>query len=244
MRTQDWPLLMVFASTMPVLGCSLMGLDDFGGAPCQTDADCSKTKPLLQPGASACGAAVCEKQKGLCEWQEGHEICNGKDDDCDGLIDEGPIFSASTNPIPAGSAVPNAVAYASNLESAQTFVAVAVDGGASEGFSLGPDSAGLPRELQYASALGMGCPKMEKDPASDATVSCNFAELALAADARHLVFASINTVGCDSGQVRVGLSGLDDPFTVWLGKTKGAQTEDPANVAFGVDVGFGAGFGA
>ena len=216
------------------LGCSLMGLDDFGGAPCQLDTDCAHAEQQLRPGSAACGTAVCHA--GLCQWQAGREICNGKDDDCDGLIDEasdvvaGDTATGQVSRFPTGSSASLSYAYAAGA--AQAFVAVQLGDGTSKGVRL---SGGEQRELNYDSLLGNNCPA---NPTSPAT--CNFSEVALAADTRHLVIASINTDGCAAGQVRVGLSDIDSaPFDVWLGKQDGELSDDVDNIGSGVDVGAG-----
>jgi len=193
-----------------------MELDDFGGSPCTSNDDCANAEAQLRPSPPACGQAVCEE--GLCKWQEAKEICNGMDDDCDDLIDEGLVFSGqASSALPA---VPAIVAYASVSEPEQTFVAVAHDGW-SEGSTLVPD----------AKTVG----ELRCDSLSNPI--CNFAEVALAADEHHdLVVASINTLGCAAGQLQVGLSDKDTPFNVWLGKAQGEKSEAPSNIAPGVDV--------
>ncbi|MEO7032614.1 MAG: hypothetical protein ABI548_02205 [Polyangiaceae bacterium] len=216
---------------LPLLGCSLMGLDDFGGAPCTLDTDCAKAEAQLRPGAAACGSAVC--LGGLCKWQAGKEVCNGKDDDCNGLIDEGLGDGGQASSFPADSST--GLAYALASERGPAFLAVQPGAGSSQGFAL-PD--GQPKELRYDSALGlMNCPTTQAQVASKATAVCNFSEVALAADTLHLVVASINTDGCAAGQVRVGLSDIDSaPFDVWLGKRDGEPSEDPDTIGFGVDI--------
>lgn len=219
----------LLALVLPLPSCSLMGLDDFGASPCVNDSDCANAKAELW--SPACGDAIC--REGLCEWQEGKEICDGKDNDCDGLIDEGLFSAEQTNS--SASVGPMDVAYVSSLDRKQTFVAVAGPNGPSEGYALPSLSM---NELQYVSAAeSPGCPVPSHDTPLGALGTCNFAEVALAADAGHLVVASINTSGCASGQVRVGLSRISDaPFEVWIGKTPGVKSQDECNIRFGVDV--------
>ena len=222
--------LLVSMSSLP--SCSLMGLDDFGDARCETHADCAPAKAELRPSASACGYPACVD--GLCQWHEAQETCNGLDDDCNGLIDDNLVpqpGSGGQDPPPTAN-----VAYAIDWEAANTFIAVAADGEA-RGFMFGPDGAVSSGALQYESALGPGCPKAEERSASGSSGSCNFAEVALAADTQHLIVASINTNGCSEGQLRVGLSELEGtPFIARQGKPVTAQSEDPNNIEFGVNI--------
>jgi hypothetical protein len=202
-----------------LMSCSLMGLDDFGVVPCQSNADCQNVEARLKPGPNACGAAVCQADSGLCKWQEHVETCNGKDDDCDGLIDEGLVFDdrkSSVDPALSG-----AVAYASASSATQTFVAVTGTDGSSAGFVL--DAEQQSSELRYESVS-------DRSPVY-------ISELALAADTQHLIVASINTYGCAAGKLRVGLSNLAGaPFEVRLGKDPDAPTEEESNLVPGVDV--------
>jgi len=95
------------------------------------------------------------------------------------------------------------------------------------------------RQLEYDSALAPGdCPKVKaKLPPRTGEPKCNFAEVALAADGENLIVASINTLGCGSGQLRVGLGKINDsPFKVYLGPHPGVRTEEGTEIAFGVDL--------
>src|SRR6185369_7358558 len=115
----------------------------------------------------------------------------------------------------------------------RTFVAVAAADGQSEGYTF-PNAA--VSELGYFWSGGSsGCPLRDPDTGGETTGTCNFTEVALAADEHHLVVASINTYGCAAGQVRVGLSEPDAPFSVRLGKTQ-VRSQEPSNIALGVDV--------
>ena len=111
--------LRTFVLLLPLSSCSLMGLDDFGVSPCSSDLDCERTAER-SPSPYTCAARQC--QRGLCEWVEGKETCNGQDDDCDGLIDEDIVVSR-----PEGEnalLAPADVAYASGAVPASTFIAV------------------------------------------------------------------------------------------------------------------------
>ena len=208
----------LLAMVSPLLGCSLMGLDDFGVTPCLTDADCKPAESQLKSSQMPCGSAVCEQESGLCKWQEASEICDGKDNDCDGLIDEDlPIPAQKSNDSAAETAV---VSYSVASEAAQTYVALVTAGKRGQLLMLPPAAGDSTHELQK-----------DADPQS-----YDFAEIALAADATHLLVASINTRGCAFGQVHVGLSDRKRPFEVREAKASDAQTGDDSNIALGIDL--------
>jgi len=165
----------VFVALAPLLGCSLMGLDDFGAKPCVRNDDCARAKEQLWP--NACGPAVCNVQTGLCEWHEPQETCNGKDDDCDGLIDEGLTLPAQQASAAVGDerAVVS-YAMASTSEPAQTYVAVSTSDRSAVGLTLGADSSMY--ELEYDSLLAPNdCPKVLEPrlPRTTGAMKCNFA---------------------------------------------------------------------
>jgi len=210
----------LFATAVPLLGCSLLGLDDFGVTPCTSKDDCKNAETELRPSPTACGAAVCEFETGLCKWQEGHEVCNGEDDDCDGLIDED--LPAVAQPTSVAATERAVVGYAVASAAAQTFVAVVTADSPSQLLTLPAGSGESPNELRYDSQAE--------------TESYNFSEVALAADESHLVVASINTLGCALGQLHVGLSDFDRPFEVRQDKAQDAPSEEGSNIAGGVDL--------
>jgi len=206
----------------PLLGCSLMGLDDFGVTPCLLNDDCKGAAAQLKPSPTACGSAVCEQDTGLCKWQEAIEICDGADNDCDGLIDEDLTISAQKSS--SSAAEPAVVSYSVASNSEQTFVAMV---------SAAPTGQLPAQLLTLPTSVGGSTHELQKDSPAG---SYNFAEVALAADATHLVVASINTRGCAFGQVHVGLSDLSRPFAVRQTKPDDAPSGDPSNIAIGIDL--------
>ena len=209
---------LLLATGTPLLGCSVMGLDDFGVTPCLSNDDCEDAEAVLNPGKAKCGVAVCELESGLCKWQDAKETCNGVDDDCDGLIDEDLTISAQeSSSLTEETAV---VGYSAATDAGQTFVAVASSDHSSQLFAFPPLAGDSSHEIRY-----------ESEPSR-----FNFSEVALAADAAHLVVASINTFGCAFGQVHVGLSDLDRPFEVRQAKPTDAQSGDASNIEIGIDL--------
>jgi hypothetical protein len=208
---------------LPFSGCSLMNLDELDARPCQSDADCAQAQQRFGLDATLCGHCV----DGLCDFQHRTEACNGDDDDCDGAIDED---VAVTPRHVAGVRAPTGpVAFATaTLGPAETYAAIG--GSTHEGIVIAPDgSVAAPAELRYASADPNIAP-----PCKD----CWFTDLALAVDAEHLVYVTINTHGCGVGQLWIGLADREDaPFTVKLGTPADAEPGARSNIAVGVDVG-------
>jgi hypothetical protein len=220
MRRHEVAVLLSF------MGCSLMGLDDLQPIPCSDDSDCQAASQAF-PDPDGCGSYECREH--LCVLPSNQEACNNVDDDCNGWIDDGivRVSGARSGEPPA---MPNAFAAAS--DGAVTYVAIG--GEIREGWIITDEGAErLGNTLQYESATGprgYPCP-IAKSSHSD----CDFSQIAVAADARNLVYAAINQKGCTRGQLRIGMSSRDDsPFSIWLGKP--AETDDETNIAFGVDM--------
>jgi hypothetical protein len=220
-----------------------MGLDDFRQQRCRSDADCSRAQTAFGD-AERCDFYVC--QQGACVPQHGTgaETCNGEDDDCNGLIDDGVtvIPRALT-----GTSSPDAVmAYAfspSGAPAAYVVGGVPIDDG-ERGVHLTVVNGtvqGPAEPLVYASAAmarsQQPCP-VNTVSAGVGASACRFDEVALGADQEQLVYATINTVGCGKGQLRVGLAAASDPFRIWLGSSP-AGAAPKSDLEVGVDVGDG-----
>ncbi len=175
------------------------------GAPLGTD--CDDMDALVHPPLGTDGGAISE------------ERCNGRDDDCDGIIDEAYVDSAG---VERGGIVP------------EELFRLATGAGRLSRPSdhAGPESAGLARgdgtaavvRLGVASpdvtafawareasdttllspeSLATGCFSLASDGSHQPT-SCNAEELALAETDAHVIVAGISTTGCADGQLRVG----------------------------------------
>jgi hypothetical protein len=224
-----------------LLDCSLMNLDDFREQRCHDDADCVPAQTAFGD-AGRCDSYVC--QQGSCVAQHGAEACNGKDDDCNGLIDDGvAVKPHELN----GTSSPGAVmAYAVVPSAGATAFVVGGGGGrgtqvAAHGIVVRGAVSGPSARLEYASAALDPGDELQRCPVRTASAgvaasSCGFNEVALGADEEQLVYATISADGCARGQLRVGLAATSEPFRVWLGSTPAGKAPS-SNIEVGVDVG-------
>jgi hypothetical protein len=223
-----------------LLGCSLMGLDDFRQQRCRSEADCVPAQTAFGD-AERCDFYVC--RQGACVPQHGTETCNGKDDDCNGFIDDG--IAVAPHELIGTSSSDAVIAYAFNPSGAPTAYVVGgahVDGERSMHITVVSGTDPQPAQpLVYASAAmeppERPCPAKTVSAGVGAS-DCWFDDVALGADQEQLVYATINTVGCSKGQLRVGLALASEPFRVWLGSSP-AGTAARSNIEVGVDVGDG-----
>ncbi len=151
----------------------------------------------------------------------GTEVCNGIDDDCDGIIDEHFVVDmVASNPLPAEPAA-GLIAGAS-FSSAGTVgygtgsnaFAVAYTEGNSGSYGIvsgasatSPTPMGYVRDtaydmLQNTVTLISGC--VSKTPSAYRNSSCNFGDADLGLTDDNVFAAVVNVSGCGAGQVRVG----------------------------------------
>jgi hypothetical protein len=184
------------------------------------------------------------------QFAGGMEVCNGRDDDCDGIIDERFVADeVVTNPLPpeppeslvsvGGVMTAGRVGYGPGIGA---IALVHADGGdASFGLvdgasSIGPEQLTPARAADLSSlsdtSLGEGCHALR----SDGTVgngSCGFSDADLGLTEENVFTAYVNTNGCSDGQLRVGY--------VERGRASAAQVVERgplrrSNVFVGVDV--------
>lgn len=241
MKTSRAAVLASLLATPTWVGCSLMGLDDFRQQHCRSDTDCLRAERAFGD-AARCDLYVC--QQGACVPQHGSETCDGKDDDCNGLIDDG--IAVTPHELTGTSSSGAVVEYAFGPSGAPTAYVVGGVRSPGEPRPLGTVVNGTvaeqpPVPLVYASAAmagpGQPCPANTVSAGVGASV-CWFDEVALGADQEQLVYATINTAGCGQGQLRVGLAAASDPFRVWLGSSAAGEPAQ-SNIELGVDVGDG-----
>jgi hypothetical protein len=209
--------------------CSLMGLDDFEANPCRDHLDCEGAR---RRDPSSCAKYECHD--GMCVKRAEKEVCNGEDDDCNGWIDQGVTPSVRGANAVAEHDSSRSVAVATESRSRTTYVVL---GGAdAEGWII--DGSGLSGSASPLRFNSSSAKQPEQPcPSRNGPVGCAFSEVAVAADDLNLVYAVVNKEGCTAGQLRIGLAHRSaSPFSVWLGKTDQASTDDESNIAFGVDV--------
>jgi hypothetical protein len=238
MRSPRAALLAALLAAPTLLDCSLMSLDDFGSHGCQTDADCSPAEKALAD-AKRCERYFCEQ--GSCVPRHSRETCNGQDDDCDDLIDEGLVVKPHER---TGNTVPDAfMDYARPTSTNGDGFVVSGDGsGNAHGFVVRGADADEPTALSFASAAvdpqqdSWHCPSRTVS-AGVAASDCTMKAVAVGADDENLVYAAVNTLGCARGQLRVGLATANDPFRIWLGSSEVGEDDPRSNIEVGVDVG-------
>lgn len=161
------------------------------------------------------------------------ESCDAKDNDCDGLIDEGAAPELAQHPVGMVQA-PDFLSYTQDESDALYLMLGTQHRGlisaSAQGWLLSGGEAPPPHPVSYAFPAD---PQPNDELACagpDKLTDCQFSELALAAVDGELVTAGVITSQCARGQMRVGLSDPND-FTVQLG-----SAAQDSNVEWGVDV--------
>lgn len=181
----------------------------------------------------ACGGRDCDDANALRVGNpanpRGREVCDGVDNNCNEIIDEGMFLRGPAQAVVSGGAAPTTLVAAERIGGG---VEVLVG---SQG-TLGAVSSGMVQPLRYRSQIarpGMLEQRDDACPVLDASGNvgagrCTFQEAALAPmDPTRWFLLSLNTSGCAQGQLRAG----------WFDAARQVVLAEPASpIAVGIDV--------
>ena len=204
-------------------GCSLMGLDDFELAECTSDEDCAGAG--RRPGDhDECRRSYCEESTGLCRAHQG-EGCDGLDNDCDRIIDEGATRRSAARRVTGVDTT--RIGYAPGLDG--RVAAAWATGAGTASYALLPitdERMGAPLRysmlgsevdlpdgtnlMEVALTSDDRCPSLDAAADDVSPGTCDFGDVAIAMWERTALLATINTRGCPAGQLRVGHLDRDD----------------------------------
>jgi hypothetical protein len=197
---------------LTVGGCTLLGLDEFELSACRDDSDCRDAFNAEQGFYADCAAFVCDTSggAGICKPVAG-EICDGLDNDCDYVVDEPngevAVVTASFSELATG--VPQA--SSATVANSQGFRSIYLQRSDSEAVvAIDPDS-GESQDVRFRSnsseengrdiTLVDDC-RIEPD---GAIAMCAATDSAVTAGSTMGFFATVNPVGCASGELRLGV---------------------------------------
>ncbi|MCH2107821.1 MAG: hypothetical protein MK135_00705 [Polyangiaceae bacterium] len=194
-------------------GCSLIGLTNFDLPECQDSAECNTAfGEGVDNYYEGCEAFACVE--GACVDISGSEICDNRDNDCDGLIDEtndgvSPI-SVLRSDIPITANITSRVNVASGVDlNSLAFVRdnqiSSIDLETSQTSSLALYANAQPA-TPNSSALAEGCYRPDSLPDATAPSNCNILQdFSFSAGQDVGFFATVLTSGCGGGEIHAGV---------------------------------------
>ncbi|HEY8427050.1 MAG TPA: putative metal-binding motif-containing protein, partial [Sandaracinaceae bacterium] len=176
----------------------------------------------------------------------GTEVCNGVDDDCDGIIDERFVVDGvASNPLPARAPAPLAQGHGSagtvaygpgvsalamvHVASGRALFSIATGANATASAEMGFARAADLGSLTSAE-LAEGCHRMQSD-GSFTLGDCRFGDVDVALTTENVFATVVSGGGCAAGQVRVGyFPRTASPDVIQRGPLR------RSNAFFGIDV--------
>jgi len=253
MRSLTMPWSGTLSVTLVATGCSLMGLGDFDIPECTSNEQCQplnrengitelRLRDWDDDGAYAaqCAAELEDSRAVDCDDNDPSrapgltESCDGVDNDCDLIIDEGALSgSPPTEPLIAELDSPDRAFLGAGSESRPLVI---LDSSGDVRVVMLGDPSSEPRSLEYGYQTEPDAVDVVGDgsqcPADNVAGvnACNFADVAGDRVGTDWIVASVSTEGCAQGQLKVGYTEGQDGVVVLRGP------EQHSNLYLGVDL--------